>query len=392
MCNNNFIKLASLNVQSIITFLSTIHSLAAYIKRYDIDIMFLQETWISSHNSLKYKFKDTSIQESHIIISDHTTQSHHSYKGNGTALIVHKGWTPYIKDTFRIPGRLTGILIAQFNKTYLILNIYNPSNIALSKSVTEGVRNIIRTHPNALLILMGDFNFVSDPVLDKLPPPAKYVVTPPSPLSRYIIKRLKLVDTWRIRHTQEKAYTFKTDHYQSRIDMTFISPELLPSIVQVRINPNVIIRNSLNHSIIECSIRFPINRLESKYGSSFQPNRIIFEFHKATPERIVSYNSDVNDQIALKNNKDIQDILYKASKSNIPFRTASQFKTNSPQIISLNKMSKSLLSMNKILKGNHNEISLKTHHIIDRYYKFWNDKDLRSDTPLIHIKHKIHYI
>lgn len=96
--------------------------------------------------------------------------------------------------------------------------------------------------PTVPVIWLGDFNNVVNGHLDRLSitshnhPPRLYTI-----FGR-LLADLTLVDTWRHRYPQDRAFScFSTTHNSmSRIDLILISRTLLPLLGEVGFNPRVL--------------------------------------------------------------------------------------------------------------------------------------------------------
>lgn len=83
----------------------------------------------------------------------------------------------------------------------------------------------------------GDFNTVMNESVDRWPPKDKQT----NELEN-ICGRLGLIDIWRHRHSNEKAYTWsnKDRSLQSRIDFWLISSDVEEKVESVTIEPTVL--------------------------------------------------------------------------------------------------------------------------------------------------------
>ncbi|OCT60780.1 hypothetical protein XELAEV_18046802mg [Xenopus laevis] len=88
------------------------------------------------------------------------------------------------------------------------------------------------------IILMGDFNMVMSPTLDKTPSARLYAHKPPATFTKSL-KSLALVDTWRSLHPSARDYTFFSYPHRaySRIDYFFTPVHTLSQVTTVDIHP-----------------------------------------------------------------------------------------------------------------------------------------------------------
>lgn len=149
----------------------------------------------------------------------------------GVFFAVNKGQISAKNTTYHevIPGCVILLEIPWNEDDKLrIMNVYAPARntekTAFWKLLLETVESDESLHPD---ILMGDFNIVENPELDRLnnrrgadPPTAR------DALANLTIE-LNLIDGWQRRHPRKRGYTF-TRESQSRLDRIYTKEEIYP--------------------------------------------------------------------------------------------------------------------------------------------------------------------
>lgn len=124
---------------------------------------------------------------------------------------------------------------ALINGTKMILcNIYAPN-----KGDLDFFHEVNKTlgEEEGQIILAGDFNQVSDPLLDRSKFSGQTTAKDRAAM-HMIIEDLGLVDIWRLINHSDREYTFFSHCHQSysRIDMFLISNTLIKQVVNCKIN------------------------------------------------------------------------------------------------------------------------------------------------------------
>jgi exonuclease III len=127
---------------------------------------------------------------------------------------------------------------------------------------------------NSKIIIMGDFNSVPNPALDRNNDNTSN--TPETHLLKKLLHRLS--DVYRITHPNKRVYTCKSGDSESRIDLTLISSNIMRELsTKSTISETNI--PALDHKAIHFSAELPIRRINfslqfvpKKYSLQFQPN------------------------------------------------------------------------------------------------------------------------
>lgn len=115
----------------------------------------------------------------------------------------------------------------------LLLAFYIPTPFQFAV-LKEGV-TFMTQHPTVPAILLGDFNMVIDPYLDRLHPPITPPTQPtPTRFGRFLLE-FAMTDSWRLKHPTTLAYSCYTPSQAaiSRIDMIMLSSPLAVDLLTV---------------------------------------------------------------------------------------------------------------------------------------------------------------
>uniref|UniRef100_A0A803SNV6 Reverse transcriptase domain-containing protein n=1 Tax=Anolis carolinensis TaxID=28377 RepID=A0A803SNV6_ANOCA len=218
---------------------------------------------------MKGKYDIISIQETHIS-QRHGAHLVNKSLGNefyASDIKKKRGVVTYVnnnipaelrfKDT---EGRAVGVEITIDNQKILICNIYAP-NGPKTKFVKYLREQILNTHLENVIIL-GDFNGVIDPKMDKSINKRRSKDTQSTLPKNFISlkEEFDLLDVWRLRNPNVKDYTFFSCRHAvwSRIDMIWATRTLFTKMDKIFILP----RDKSDHCAIEMTInqkRIPPN-------------------------------------------------------------------------------------------------------------------------------------
>lgn len=175
--------------------------LTNFIFKHNPDIIALQEANITSFKNLPKEFE---------IITNYNAENFKT----GTCLIYRRS-LDLISFEKSVEGR---IIRAEF-RNFIIINIY-----AYTKRESAETRNtfFLREIPKFIkandknIILLGDFNSITEPndregLHKNINYPLKSLIT-----------KLRLIDTYRVKHPITKGYTFVCPNGKSRIDKIYI--------------------------------------------------------------------------------------------------------------------------------------------------------------------------
>ena len=242
-----------LNVQSMYSNLNTQSNIIEYLQHgmrenRKVDIFMISETWIKRHSYLKYWIKNSAISDHYTIISDNPLTNNEAgieFRGKGTAIVVSKEWAPFIQTIYRFHGRATVLKLVRLQEIIIIGCVYMPSgssNRKETKRVYQFIRKLIRKTPNnSKVILLGDWNGVVNPSLDRqisYNPGGTEVSSETSPERPFLTKLLKkhthksLCDIWRVFNPTVKEYTHtvyteKLYPSKARLDFALVSENLV---------------------------------------------------------------------------------------------------------------------------------------------------------------------
>lgn len=142
-----------------------------------------------------------------------------------------------------------------------ICSIYAPTQDRPRDQVEfiKNLQDLLSQLHCAQIMLGGDFNCITDVHLDKNTAGEGH---PQGALGRSALRSLKkdwgLGDIWRIRHPQERDYTFRRGSYSSRLNLFLISNQL----ADITDHAKIVILHASDHSLIDLQFSFgpSINR------------------------------------------------------------------------------------------------------------------------------------
>jgi len=160
--------------------------------------------------------------------------SHNKDKHTNGIVILLK---PHIKvqKVFSCKNGRTIIIRTEINNIpFLIVAIYAPAKNAKEKSnFFNDTLNLIQAHkrPEDQLMIVGDFNMVENPKLDRYPSER---TNPSAKTLHKVTSELELFDAWRETNPDRIEYTFLSDKGKSRLDRIYITNTLKPNISSIQ--------------------------------------------------------------------------------------------------------------------------------------------------------------
>ena len=209
------------------------------IKKYDI--IFLQET----HSFFKMEQMWRS-EWGHNIIYSHGTSN-----TRGVAILIKNNCSHTIhRATSDSIGRFIILDITLGDLRFTIANIYGPNED--KPEFFENFINIFESFTNEYRLIAGDFNLILHNELDKKGgKPFSHIKSQEKILDW--IKNTDLVDIWRVKHPDEKSFTWsriKPALVMCRLDFFLLSQSLISNVKETNILPGF----RSDHSLINCNM------------------------------------------------------------------------------------------------------------------------------------------
>ena len=198
-----------------------------FVRSKRFSIVFLQDTHLTE-NSIPY-FNTLWHGKAH--------HSCFSSRRRGTSILINSN-LPYnlIAENKSECGNFHMLVCNIYNETFLLINIYGPNedNPAFYKSLNNMIEQFDAEHT----IVAGDFNFTMKSDVDSLNYVSENNVRAKQAFLELTYKH-NLVDAWRHMHPDERKYTWlrKNPLKAGRLDMYFVSDEMLNSLTDVEIIP-----------------------------------------------------------------------------------------------------------------------------------------------------------
>lgn len=205
-------------------------NIMAHLRKLDADIIFLQETHLKNDDRFRLRGRWV----------EHVFHSSFNFKSRGSAIFIKKN-IPFISNKVisDIRGRYVIVVGKLYNTPVVLASIYAPN-----VDDEQFMSLFLDTLPNLdthYLIMGGDFNFVSNPSLDRSS-------SRPIPLSKSakklnsFSKSYGVVDPWRFTFPNQRKYSFfsPVHHSYSRIDFFMIDLKLISKVKHCDYEPIVL--------------------------------------------------------------------------------------------------------------------------------------------------------
>lgn len=188
------------------------HMIMKELKRYEADVVFLQETHISHESNVKLSSRDFPVW----FYGDTVTN-----RARGVAIGFANGTRFALEDRVTDPeGRFLFLKGKLGDEEYTLANIYAPNKRPMKypKSILAKLRDFRRGHT----IMMGDLDFCMTPGLDSRTR-ARETTNVQLKEVKQKLHASQLVGIWRIQHPKTQDFTFySTVHGSySKVDYIF---------------------------------------------------------------------------------------------------------------------------------------------------------------------------
>ncbi len=187
-----------------------------------------------------------------------------SHRSAGVAVLLGRFKGHVIKCSTDREGRWIILIVVIDHQQFILVNVYASNNRRINMSLFATIENnlshLIPTFPEAKILWGGDFNTVMDESMDRWPPKDKKT----NELEN-ICNRIGLIDIWRHRHLNGKAYTWsnKDRSLQSRIDFWLVSSDLENKVESIAIEPTVL----TDHNAV--TIKINMGAIEQNFNRDY---------------------------------------------------------------------------------------------------------------------------
>ena len=218
------------------------HALHRFIEQERLDIVGLQETHCSSQKEADYWNRDLAATD--------TFWSFGTIKQNGVAILLaarlHAKLLSLRRDT---DGRLLSIIVRVAKRDYIITVVYCPLSSRERREFFDSSLEPLLSCPNH--VVLGDFNTVLEPSLDRRSPAPARKEPAGRSLSRLFF-RYSITDTFRFLHPSDPGFTWKRPNGKdlSRIDYILTSSELRGGVTNARLSH----WQWSDHSLLHCTL------------------------------------------------------------------------------------------------------------------------------------------
>ena len=311
------IKIASLNINGL-TQPNKKLSISEILNNNSFEILGLSETHFSTKEG---KFFNNQIPNYTSFWS-----SYSSPHQAGVGIFIHHSIAKHIARSHNYKGHIIGLDLHFKNLAIRLLQIYIPTQEKkqLRRDIQEHIISLTQ-NSKYKLIIMGDFNSVPNPRLDRLPPKKSSI--PESQLIKYLQSQ-QYKDIYRFFFPNIQNFTFKRANTQSRIDQ-FWTNLSITNIEYTDILSNLL--QESDHHLISLEITIILNKAKPLK----QRKRKCFLWKNCSKEILHNYASQtscnlqrITSKIQLISNQNqlnliwsqIRKALTKAAIKHIPFK------------------------------------------------------------------------
>ena len=212
-----------------------------YIRNKNYHIVFLQDTHLTAK----------SIPNFDNLWRGKSYHSCFSSRSRGTSILINTNLQHSIIAEKRSEcGNFVLVACTIHNESYLFVNVYGPNED--NPTFYDNLSNIIGQFDVQYTIVAGDLNFVMEPDIDSLNYVSEHNVRAKETFIKLSYK-YNIIDVWRHTHPQERKYTWlrRNPLKAGRLDMFFVSEDLLNSLSYVEIKPGY----RTDHNAITLSIQ-----------------------------------------------------------------------------------------------------------------------------------------
>jgi exonuclease III len=180
--------------------------------------------------------------------------SHRDSQSRGVAILFPEGFDfELCEQKIDLEGRMIIIKVKIESNYYVICNIYAPcQGFKLDQNnFILKIKNELAPFMNDNIVLGGDFNFYTNPKLDKLDSMSNKNDNPFYRAEvKVLLESMNLTDCFRDLHENLRRYTWHSRGKSSRLDYFFISEHLLNELYSYKIQPGL----HSDHSILDLKI------------------------------------------------------------------------------------------------------------------------------------------
>jgi len=222
-------------------------------------------------------------------------------KGSGVAIIVNNEWAKHVESVISINPYVIEIKMFFKGITIKIIQLYTaPSDDRTLKTILEYIKNTHVHRDKFRTIIMGDFNAIIDPNLDKQGGTQK------SPKPHPIIQSLQshnFIDTFRELNSNAKKFTWDnkrigTNNIKTRIDYIWTDINWLYDVVGADIiDANLITGSDHNIAKAQLDTSNIIRNHKKHIRSSRNETRRIFRYNDIPKETWDKYRNEMANAI-----------------------------------------------------------------------------------------------
>jgi len=260
-----------------------------WIKKNFGGIIYLQETHTTSRLEGEWKNNIGKQYQSYF--------SHGESNQRGVCTLLPKS---LVKNVINVEtdsnGRYVIIQLEMQKNMYTLVNIYAPTQDMVKEQLEfyDSLDQVLMKYVDSKLLIGGDFNIVTDPVLDKWNPKALEKPSKGSARLKSIKTCYNLVDIWRILNPLEKKFTWRRikPFQQSRLDLWLIPDNLIYNVKTCCIGLSFL----SDHSVVQLALT--INETPRRGKGMWKFNNTLLketEYENMIVNLLDRIQNDIND-------------------------------------------------------------------------------------------------
>ena len=320
------LNIATHNINGIKSNIQKIDSLYEWAIDNSIDILGVAETNISSKEGMWITREHTKFR------SFWSSSNKDKKKGSGVGLLISDQWEKYIGQIDKVNEYLISVSLVLKQLEIIIIMLYIPPNNEYEKKIVQKkiIEKFINRSLRSQVVVIGDFNSIIDPELDRSPILRQIKQ---DPLLNWLQKQ-EFLDAFRTIYPRTKRFTWTNGDTSTRIDQIWVSEELAQGLFDAEIQEMDVYTNSDHEAMIA---RIDLKHLSASQSAAAckrsKQTRTVFLCDKASEENWENYR------------KQIDSLLKKSTSIAKMLRKTQQQREESPELDELwDDISKAILA------------------------------------------------